>query len=116
MLWHDDVGTWLDYDLLNDKRREYFVTSNLFPLWTKAYNPKDENKIIEKVLDYVEKQGLDEYPGGVPNTFEQTGEQWDFPNVWPPLQVMSILTHPLTNKYSIKFIPYLTVRSRNGSR
>ncbi|XP_063697240.1 trehalase-like isoform X2 [Culicoides brevitarsis] len=91
VLWHDDVGMWLDYDMLNDKRRDYFCASNLWPLWSKAYNKADEPKIVQKVLAYIEKNGLDEYPGGVPNTFEQTGEQWDFPNVWPPLQYVVVM-------------------------
>lgn len=30
------------------------------------------------------------FPGGVPTSFEQTGQQWDFPNAWPPHQDMVI--------------------------
>lgn len=26
------------------------------------------------------------YPGGVPNTLNPVHEQWDYPNVWPPMQ------------------------------
>lgn len=87
-MWHDDIGSWLDYDILNDKRRDYFVTSNLFPLWFKAYNKENELEITKKVLSYIAKTGIDDYAGGVPNSFEQTGEQWDFPNVWAPMQVI----------------------------
>lgn len=86
-MWHEDIGAWLDYDIINNKRRDYFCASNLFPLWTKAYHLEKEEKIAESVLNYIEKTGIDVYPGGVPNTLEATNEQWDFPNVWPPLQV-----------------------------
>lgn len=86
VLWHDDIGAWLDYDIINDKRREYFTPTNLYPLWTRSFNPENENTIAEKVLKYIADNGLDSYAGGVPNTFEQTGEQWDYPNVWPPMQ------------------------------
>ena len=24
--------------------------------------------------------------GGVPTTLENSGQQWDFPNIWPPLE------------------------------
>lgn len=91
VLWHDDIGSWLDYDLINDKRRDYFVPSNLFPLWVKAYNPEKESTIAKQVLAYITKTGIDDYAGGVPNTFEQTGEQWDFPNVWPPMQYVLVM-------------------------
>jgi alpha,alpha-trehalase len=36
--WSDKVGTWLDYDILNNKSREYFYPSNLAPLWTFCYD------------------------------------------------------------------------------
>lgn len=26
------------------------------------------------------------FAGGVPTSLENSGEQWDFPNAWPPLQ------------------------------
>lgn len=39
---------------------------------------------------------LDQHPAGVPNTLEPTGEQWDFPNVWAPMQVSFSLLLPLS--------------------
>lgn len=36
--WSDKHGTWLDYDILNKKSREYFYPSNLAPLWTHCYD------------------------------------------------------------------------------
>ena len=32
------------------------------------------------------------YPGGIPTSLRNTGEQWDFPNAWPPLVVRNILS------------------------
>lgn len=87
VLWHDDVGAWLDYDLINNKRRDYFVPTNLAPLWMNCFNQADAANMTTKVLRYIENNGLDKYPGGVPNTLTLSGEQWDFPNVWPPMQV-----------------------------
>lgn len=29
--------------------------------------------------------------GGTPTSLNQTGEQWDFPNAWPPLQSLVVL-------------------------
>lgn len=87
VLWHEDVGAWLDWDLINSKRRDYFVPTNLAPLWTKCFNQANSANISEKVLGYIDKMGIDKYPGGVPNSLQISGEQWDFPNVWPPMQV-----------------------------
>ncbi|XP_037944957.1 trehalase isoform X1 [Teleopsis dalmanni] len=88
--WNEEVGAWLDYDLINNKQRDYFVPTNLAPLWTKAFDIKDSEKISKAVLQYIENNRLDNYPGGVPNTLYHTGEQWDFPNVWPPMQYILI--------------------------
>lgn len=90
VLWHEDVGAWLDYDIVNKKRRDYFVPSNLVPLYVGCYNQADEANITARVLSYIDRHQLNDYIGGVPNSLEQTGEQWDFPNVWPPMQVKLI--------------------------
>jgi len=91
VLWSDEVGSWLDFDIVNNRLRDHFSASNLSPLWNRAFKPEDEQMITEKVLAYIEKNQLDSYPGGVPNTLEATGEQWDFPNVWAPMQYMLIM-------------------------
>lgn len=35
--------------------------------------------------------------GGIPSSLDDTGEQWDFPNAWAPLQSMVIVGLYLTN-------------------
>lgn len=87
VFWHEDVGAWLDWDLLNNQRRDFFVPTNLAPLWTNCFDQNNTVHLSSKVLEYIHRNELDSYPGGVPNSLELTGEQWDFPNVWPPMQV-----------------------------
>lgn len=87
VLWHEDIGVWLDWDLINNKRRDYFIPTNLAPLWTNCFEKEDKATLSDKVLAYINRVQVDQYPGGVPNTLEASGEQWDFPNVWPPMQV-----------------------------
>lgn len=90
VLWNDKEGAWLDYDLINKKHRTYFTPTNLSPLWTGCYD-KDDASLPKKILAYIERLKLDSFPGGVPNTLAHTNEQWDFPNVWPPMQHMLIM-------------------------
>lgn len=90
VLWNEEAGAWLDYDMINNKPRNYFVPTNLSPLWMNCYNASDSQHIADRVLHYITTNGLDNYPGGVPNTLEDTGEQWDFPNVWPPMQYILV--------------------------
>lgn len=111
MLWNEDAGAWLDYDLINNKPRPYFVPTNLSPLWMRCYDSNQRQHIADRVVHYINETKLDDYPGGIPTTvyhsgkllltclgscfsilcYESTGEQWDWPNVWAPLQHMLIV-------------------------
>lgn len=88
VFWDEDVGIWLDWDLVNNHRRNYFVASNLVPLWAKAYDNSNKVAISAKVINYITQQGLKRHPGGIPNSLQLSDEQWDFPNIWPPMMVI----------------------------
>lgn len=90
VLWDEATGSWLDYDLINQKLRPYFTPTNLSPLWTNCFNQSQSEHIANKVMQYINQTGIDNYPGGVPNTLYNSGEQWDFPNVWAPMQYILI--------------------------
>ncbi|XP_033252067.1 uncharacterized protein LOC108160713 [Drosophila miranda] len=91
VLWNEESGIWLDYDLLNNKPRPYFSASNFSPLWARAYPLVDTEKIARGVMNYIKTHKLDDYPGGVPNTMnKETGQQWDYPNVCAPMMFMII--------------------------
>lgn len=51
-----------------------------------CYNAANKSAIARKILAYIDSTGIDAFPGGVPTTLMQTGEQWDYPNAWAPLQ------------------------------
>ncbi|XP_015122762.1 trehalase isoform X2 [Diachasma alloeum] len=90
VLWHKEVGVWLDYDLLNDIKRDYFYPTNVVPLWTNCYDVTRKEDYVAKVLKYLEKNQIMINLGGIPATLEHSGEQWDYPNAWPPLQYFVI--------------------------
>lgn len=73
-LWNEDEGVWLDYDMLNRRHRNYFVSTNLSPLFTKCYDESKTKNIADRVLDYIAKNKIDDYPGGVPTTLYPSGK------------------------------------------
>ena len=77
---------WYDYDLENDKSRKYFYPSNLFPLWAECYDTKKREDMAKSAVTYLRKTGAIRCKGGVPTSMLDSGQQWDFPNAWPPLQ------------------------------
>lgn len=80
VLWDEEAGTWFDYDFIRGGRRRYFFPTNLSPLWVHAHHGKLED-VAKRSVDYLHASGATNFPGGIPTSMLQTGQQWDFPNV-----------------------------------
>lgn len=66
--------------------------------------------ISPQVMKYLEKTQIMVNLGGIPTTLEHSGEQWDYPNAWPPLQYIMIIGE---NSVKIINLLKLTIESRN---
>jgi len=82
--WNSDAGFYVDYDFLERRQKESITLAGLFPL---AFNITTEEQ-SRQVAAIVRQKLLK--PGGVVTTLETTGQQWDAPNGWAPLQWMTI--------------------------
>ncbi|XP_076622005.1 trehalase [Colletes latitarsis] len=91
VLWNEMEGIWLDYDMKNNRVRNTFYPSNLVPLYTRSYNPQKREKYALSAVKYLKLQTIDSFFGGTPTSLNYTGEQWDFPNAWPPLQSFIVM-------------------------
>ena len=89
VLWHDKLGIWLDYDNKSKVKRNHFYPTNLAPLWTGCF--KRRNLKVGKIMKYLEHSQIMTYLGGIPTSLDHSGEQWDYPNAWPPLQYIVIM-------------------------
>nr|ACL50549.1 trehalase-2 [Harmonia axyridis] len=88
VLYNETDGIWYDLDIQRLQHRTGFYPSNLAPLWAELY---EEPELGDLAVKYLEKEGILEFPAGVPTSLLETGEQWDLPNAWPPLQSIVIL-------------------------
>jgi alpha,alpha-trehalase len=83
-LWNKGQGFYFDYDIKQNKQKQSLTLAGVFPLFVKIAHDADatlvENVIREKFLR----------PGGLVSTLETTGQQWDAPNGWAPLQWTTI--------------------------
>jgi alpha,alpha-trehalase len=61
---------------------------------------------VRKTLEYIKDEAIHSYLGGVPTSLEQTGEQWDLPNAWPPLQIIVIQGLMYTNNIDANNVAY----------
>ncbi|XP_076802688.1 trehalase-like isoform X2 [Clavelina lepadiformis] len=91
VLWNDEDGTYYDLVISTGQQNKRYFASNMNPLWTKCFPATvDVNSREKKMFSYMQNTGVLSYPGGIPTSLEGTGQQWDFPNAWPPLVHMII--------------------------
>jgi alpha,alpha-trehalase len=84
-LWNEQQGAYFDYDWCLSQQRENLTAATLTPLFVKLASAER----AAKVADVVRERLL--APGGLSTTeVSGSGEQWDRPNGWAPLQWMGI--------------------------
>ena len=82
--WNEAKGFFMDYDFRTKQTTTVPSLAGLFPLESKIASQAQ----AVKVAQFVEANFL--HAGGVVSTLNATGEQWDYPNGWAPLQWMTI--------------------------
>ncbi|XP_070346280.1 trehalase isoform X2 [Equus asinus] len=87
ILWDEEKGAWFDYDLETGKKNAEFYPSNLAPLWAGCFSDLGD---VDKALKYLEDSQILTYHYGIPTSLRKTGQQWDLPNAWAPLQDLVI--------------------------
>ncbi|XP_038977909.1 probable trehalase isoform X3 [Phoenix dactylifera] len=103
IFWNSEMEQWLDYWLISKSNCEEvyqweahyqnrnIFASNFIPLWIETYNTDlcKDGTMVEKVLKSLQSSGL-LHVAGIATSLSNTGEQWDFPNGWAPLQHMIV--------------------------
>ncbi|MHB8286780.1 MAG: alpha,alpha-trehalase TreF [Caulobacteraceae bacterium] len=83
-LWDDQAGIYRDYNWRKGALTPSVSAATLYPLFVGAAAPAD----ALRVAAFVRAQLL--APGGVRSTTVSTGQQWDEPNGWAPLQWIAV--------------------------
>ncbi len=73
-------GWYADYDLKSHKVRNQLTAAALFPLYVNAAAKDRANKMATATKTHLLQ------PGGLNTTSVKSGQQWDAPNGWAPLQ------------------------------
>ncbi|WP_407293037.1 alpha,alpha-trehalase TreF [Stutzerimonas zhaodongensis] len=84
-LWNDERGAYFDYDWTQQTLRDNLTAATLTPLFVQVASEEQ----AARVADIVRERLL--APGGLSTTeISGSGEQWDRPNGWAPLQWIGI--------------------------
>jgi len=79
-LWNDKKGWYADYDMRRKAVSDSLTAAALYPLFVKAAAQDRADKVAAATQAQLLKVG------GVLTTTVNTGQQWDAPNGWAPLQ------------------------------
>lgn len=83
-LWDEDAHFFIDYDHREGKPTGVLSLAGMYPLFFKLASKKQAKVVKNK----IEKRFL--MSGGFVSTLNKTGQQWDAPNGWAPLQWITI--------------------------
>ncbi|MBK9016123.1 MAG: alpha,alpha-trehalase TreF [Saprospiraceae bacterium] len=78
--WDETDGFFFDYNFKTGRTTNRRTLAAMFPLFFNLASQAQANQ----VADIIEQDFLK--PGGLVTTLSQTGQQWDAPNGWAPLQ------------------------------
>lgn len=82
--WSDEQDFFYDYDFVKGATTDVPTLAAVFPLYFCMAKKKQATAVAQKLkADFLK-------PGGLVTTLNRTGQQWDSPNGWAPLQWMSI--------------------------
>ena len=83
LLWDEQQGLYLDFQFARGKRRNYPFGTTFFPLWAGLASPEQAARVVAN-LPLLEREG-----GLLTSPFE-SGNQWDAPFGWAPLQMVAV--------------------------
>ncbi|QWA12232.1 alpha,alpha-trehalase TreA [Sodalis ligni] len=83
-LWNDQEGYYADYNWQQGKLSEQLTAATVFPLYAKIAPMDRANRTAQTIRSQLLKQG------GLTTTTHTTGQQWDAPNGWAPLQWVAV--------------------------
>ncbi|WP_368565186.1 alpha,alpha-trehalase TreF [Pseudoxanthomonas sp. UTMC 1351] len=83
-LWNTGKGVFADYLWKEGKTTDHVTAATLYPLFFGIADRRQADQVAKRVrADLLQ-------PNGLATTTIRTGEQWDMPNGWAPLQWIAI--------------------------
>ena len=85
IFWNQAEGFFFDYLMHKMSQSDVYSLAAVYPLYFHLATKKQATRVAQ----VIEKQFLK--PGGLVSTTIHSGQQWDAPNGWAPLQYISIV-------------------------
>ncbi|MGR3811488.1 alpha,alpha-trehalase TreF [Jiulongibacter sp. NS-SX5] len=82
--WDNESGFFVDYDFVAQEKSPHLSLAAVFPLVFEMASEEQAESVAHLIRHVFLK------PGGLVSTLDETGQQWDSPNGWAPLQWLAI--------------------------
>jgi alpha,alpha-trehalase len=82
-LWDEQAGLYYNYDFQTGKRRPYDFATTFYPLWVGLASPEQARRVTANLPRF-------EAACGLRTSTTTTGNQWDAPFGWAPLQLIAV--------------------------
>jgi len=83
LLWDEPAGLYYDYNIRTRRLRRYDFATTFYPLWAGIASPAQAARVRGNLSKF-------EAAGGLLTSTEVTGNQWDAPFGWAPLQMIAV--------------------------
>ena len=83
-LWDEEDQFFIDYDFVKKKKTGVLSLAGAYPLYFNLATKAQAKPVIDRLISDFLKEG------GFVTTLNETGQQWDAPNGWAPLQWITV--------------------------
>jgi alpha,alpha-trehalase len=83
LMWDAQNGLYEDYNFAHKTRRRYPFLTTFYPLWA-GLASREQATAVERNLAKFER------PGGLATSTYESGNQWDLPFGWAPLEMIAV--------------------------
>jgi len=83
LMWHEHDGLYYDYNFADKRVRRYPFVTTFYPLWAGLAGRKQAARVVANLH-------LFERPGGLQTSTNASGNQWDAPFGWAPMQMIAV--------------------------
>jgi len=82
--WNAEKGFFFDHNYVMNQQADIITAAGIFPLFVKLATPEQAVAVAKTIESSLLKDG------GIVTSTNTTGQQWDAPNGWAPLQWVAV--------------------------
>jgi alpha,alpha-trehalase len=83
LMWDEQAGLYFDYEFVHHHLRHYPFLTTFYPLWAGIASKEQAAAVVRNL-------GMFERPGGLETSTTASGNQWDAPFGWAPLEMIAV--------------------------